>query len=301
MTNYKLKTLSQFGVLLLLVLLFFLSFLLIKQCRYSSDIKNRTYSIENQVNESDKRDYKQESISGKPFLPRLITWIIIGFILILTAFFLRSSYIEKKLPLRKIRYSNRNKNYHSQQNHTLNQNYTRDNKHADSSRYLDFKQHDILKRLLDDQLLPINKKITEISDNLALLSKQFSEFLNRDIAENENQNIDQDLLVKLWYYPAPDERGFHSHYKSKEPKPGSSIYELEQKKETPEESEFRIIEDPAVMKQAINYCDSTLIKACEIENRLKEHPEKIIMIKPGIVRKELNYWKIIKKAQIRYE
>lgn len=107
---------------------------------------------------------------------------------------------------------------------------------------------------------------------------------------------------KMRYMPAPNEDGsFDESSSSDVKKPIATLYEFRIHPNTPDKAEFSFCSDDNGMKKALSNPIQNVTPVCYEENDAFEGMQRVVMVKPGLARKEVDKWIVERKAEIRYE
>lgn len=127
--------------------------------------------------------------------------------------------------------------------------------------------------------------------------KKETESRDRELREIRSGN-ERNLEIFYLSTPNSDETfnvsSAHNIYQK-----GSSIYRFT--KDIYGNTEFQIDENPASVKQALNYPEQNIAPVCTAKNAFNPNANRIITTSPGKAVLEGDYWRVEKKAEIEYE
>lgn len=147
------------------------------------------------------------------------------------------------------------------------------------------------------------KKI-ELHNELENLKKDLLKKIDAQISERLNESS---IIVKMpeekpnkFYFPYPDkERGFDIQKKSMIFEPTESIYEITFTNENT--GKFKICNHETVVRRIVQLTHVYIEPACDELNDFNSDARSIVTVEEGEVEKNGDYYRIVKKAKIRYE
>lgn len=130
---------------------------------------------------------------------------------------------------------------------------------------------------------------------------QKSEDVKSNTVKN-SEGTNTNKLLKKFYMPPP---GSNSYFKTQ-----NQAYKIDIDKHTYEftlfegsenEAKFQLINNEIVYEKALNTPSIYLESACDAKNFYSNSHKTILTIKPGVVEKDIDKWRITQKTVIRYE
>lgn len=121
---------------------------------------------------------------------------------------------------------------------------------------------------------------------------------------NEEWSVDKkpEVEPEVFYFSTPSKDGsFADNFRAKTYKPNAHLYEFKTIDKQKQNAEFKFIDDPSAVADAINYPDRNIDPVCEAVSAFKSNSTRIITATPGKARLDGGKWIVTEKAKIRYE
>lgn len=150
---------------------------------------------------------------------------------------------------------------------------------------------------ITNQFTELFKMVNEIKTNTGLVNKSVEttpvDSSNEIVIESKSKDV-------VFYMPTPNNDGsFNANFVQNSFIEGKSIYRFIKISEN--KAEFKIENNPASIKLAVQYPNDRIEPCCEPLNAYNHGSRSIVTEQNGIAELSNNIWRVVTKAKIRYE